>query len=442
MMRQPHSLNHGWAAIFCALGGAIRAAAGAELPKPLAYEVITERSPFEKVVVVDAPAGRLAWRDLFMGLAKAHDFEDRELEETFPESSCNLNGRFAKWGLFCLNRLGAPHYSFKVESIRDAIGDQLVVRIDEEAIRTSRRRVKSRIRHWESAIRGGENQRSYGLRLDEEWRDAPADTPLVVLVHGYNSRSSEMVALATSIRSKGFPVATFDYPNDQAIQMSADLLAEQLSNVAEMQSRRRVALVTHSMGGLVARAVVEDTHTGVKNVSRLIMVSPPNQGSALAYFAMGLDLVEHVCRASAKERFDITAAIDDGLAEANADLCPDSIFLARLNHRKRNPHVRYSILLGNQALIQPDQWAEIMTRAKRITQSNRVLAFMSSRLIQRLDDLDEVVSGVGDGVVAIKRGLLEDVEDTIVMDMDHAAALRNHTEASTAALHEEIFARL
>ena len=47
------------------------------------------------------------------------------------------------------------------------------------------------------------------------------------------------------------------------------------------------------MGGLVARACLEEARLAPGNVDRLIMVSPPNHGTNLALFAVGTDLWEH-----------------------------------------------------------------------------------------------------------------------------------------------------
>ena len=45
-------------------------------------------------------------------------------------------------------------------------------------------------------------------------------------------------------------------------------------------------------------------------------------------------------------------------------------------------------------------------------------------LIETLEDLDEVVDGKGDGVVAVKRGRLEGVADTVLADFTHLSVMQ------------------
>jgi hypothetical protein len=45
----------------------------------------------------------------------------------------------------------------------------------------------------------------------------------------------------------------------------------------------------------------------------------------------------------------------------------------------------------------------------------------AERLAAILSDIDEVVEGKGDGIVAVKRGRLEGVADTLVMPFGHMA---------------------
>jgi len=413
-------------------------------PSPTNYVVITDNVPFKTEVVIQAPGGKLAWRDLFLGLARAHHFDDQELTGASPSTSCDLGTPCSQWALYCLNRMGGSSYSFRVHSTSGGEHQQLVIHIDNEAFLESRRAVKDKLRHWMRAINGGVDRHQVGLKMVEGWQNTDPTLPLVVLVHGYNARSSELVALVEAARERGYPVGTFDYPNDQSIQDSADLLAGELKAVARQHPDRQVALVTHSMGGVLARAVIEDAAADPGNVAQLIMVSPPNHGSTLAYFARGLDVWECFCRRPVTdwEFASLTAAIHDGLAEANTDLCPDSIFLARLNRRDRNPRVAYAILLGNRAWIAPERYAELLDRVDQAAESNRFLSFVTSRITARLADLDEVVHGAGDGVVALKRGMLEGVEDVAILEMDHNAMLRSPAEDATAVVHEEIFSRL
>ena len=133
----------------------------------------------------------------------------------------------------------------------------------------------------------------YGLRLEDGWDRSDPNKPLVIMIHGFNSTPEQNVSLMLPIRAAGFPCATFAYPNDYFIRSSAQLLSNELRNFASQNPHRRVILVCHSMGGLVARACVEDPLYDPGNVDRLIMIAPPTHGTFIAHFAVGTDLWEH-----------------------------------------------------------------------------------------------------------------------------------------------------
>ncbi len=192
-------------------------------------------------------------------------------------------------------------------------------------------------RSWlRSCVESEEDRRRYGLRLDEGWSEAAVEGPVVVLVHGFNSTPERSENLIASARRAGMSCGVFAYPNDQPLRASAELLSSKLKAFSAKHPGRRVALVTHSMGGLVARECLEDEALNPANVDRLIMVAPPTHGSMLARFAVGLDLWEHWLHRRDGNPWQRTRdSIADGLSEAPTDLRPGSAFLTRLNARPR-----------------------------------------------------------------------------------------------------------
>ncbi|MEX0613060.1 MAG: alpha/beta fold hydrolase [Pirellulales bacterium] len=262
----------------------------------------------------------------------------------------------------------------------------------------------------------------YGLRLDDNWRAAPAGQPVIILVHGYNSCPAQNVALMKPICQAQLPCGTFAYPNDHTVQDSAQLLSCELRRFAARYPERRVVLVCHSLGGLVARACVENPLYDPGNVERLIMIAPPTHGSMIAHFAVGTDLWEHwIARTEGGPWRRVRDSIVDGLGEAADDLCPGSEFLGELNARPLHPRVRYTILLGTGAGIEEAQLAwirdSICDKLARMPGGDR----SAERLAAILNDMDELVVGKGDGVVALKRGRLDGVADTLVMPFGHLA---------------------
>ena len=82
--------------------------------------------------------------------------------------------------------------------------------------------------------------------------------------------------LTLSLRKAGFDAVLLDYDWRLDIASLGKLLATRLA----ADGREEVALIGHSMGGLVARAAL--THAAGRQVSQLIMLGTPNSGSLAA----------------------------------------------------------------------------------------------------------------------------------------------------------------
>lgn len=262
----------------------------------------------------------------------------------------------------------------------------------------------------------------FGLHLNDDWSRADSTRPVVILIHGFNSTPKQNAALLAPIHGAGFPCGTFAYPNDYMIRYAAQLLSSELCRFRQQYPGRRVVLVCHSMGGLVARACVEDSLYDPGNVERLIMIAPPTHGTVLAHFAVGTDVWEHwLARKEGWPWQRVRDSIVDGLGEAACDLCPHSEFLTELNSRPLNPHVRYTVMLGTGARLSEAQLDWIRDSVCSAVAKMPGGSSSAADLSRFLADVDELVDGKGDGVVAVKRGRLDGVPDTVVMPFGHLA---------------------
>jgi pimeloyl-ACP methyl ester carboxylesterase len=221
------------------------------------------------------------------------------------------------------------------------------------------------------------------------------------------------------------------------------LLSEQLRSFAGPHADRRVAIVGHSMGGLVARAVIEDPELDPGNVVQLIMIGTPNHGSQLALLPGGLEMCDHL----ANRRDDgveglVRVSIADGLNEAKHDLEPGSEFLKRLNARERNPRVKYSLLIGTGGPLSAAALAELRERLAVARQQNEVVRLIAPRLQESLSDLEELERGRGDGAVAVCRARLEGVEDTELLPFEHLSIQCGPDETRGSELTAAILKRL
>jgi pimeloyl-ACP methyl ester carboxylesterase len=260
----------------------------------------------------------------------------------------------------------------------------------------------------------------YGLVLDDAWQETDAALPVVVVVHGYNSCPRRNQAMADAIRSAGYPCGMFSYPNDFTIVTSAQLLSSELRRFGRQHPDRRVILVCHSMGGMVARACVEDSLYDPGNVDRLILIAPPTHGTAIAHFAVGTDVWEHwLARRDGGPWRRFRDSIVDGLGEAADELCPESTFLSDLNSRSLNPRIEYTVILGTGAKMTEAEmdWIResVIAKLTQVPGAKSGVEWLDTLLA----DMDELVEGKGDGVVAVARGRLDGVTDTLVLPFGH-----------------------
>ncbi|MCC7086800.1 MAG: hypothetical protein IT427_17520 [Pirellulales bacterium] len=285
----------------------------------------------------------------------------------------------------------------------------------------------------------------YGLCCDESANaaiaDAAVDKPYVILVHGFNSTPERCATLLKPIHDAGYRCGTMQYPNDQSIVDSAALLSRELKDFAKREPDTKFSLVTYSMGGLVAREALENVKLDPGNVRQLIMVAPPTHGSSCARIVCSGDLWEHGVDGHGGLLNCVYACVEDGLGEARHDLVPESPFLKRLNSRKLNERIRYSILLGTAGPFSPAGLILAKKAVRQSAEANEFVNIIRPALDKTLDDLHDAVED-GDGVVTVARGRLEGVSDTVLLGFNHWNVVNHPEDETVAAVHREILKRL
>lgn len=280
-------------------------------------------------------------------------------------------------------------------------------------------------------------QPEYGLRA-LAGRHASRHAGMVVFIHGYNSRPEDLETFVRETQQAGYRCASFRYPNDQSLVKSARLLSDVLSD-----QKGDISIIAHSMGGLIAREAIENPQLDHGNVRRLIMITPPNNGSALARFAYSMDIVEYLtCDRRRKESGFVYGSIIDGLAEATDDMSPNSKFLRQLNSRPRNAKVRYTIVLGTDGPWDPTNLRKTRNCVSHLSGRCAWVRTAKEAIKSGLPELDELVAGKGDGIVSVKRGRLDGVEDVIIGEFDHTDFFSDDPNPSAVKARDRIIARL
>jgi pimeloyl-ACP methyl ester carboxylesterase len=108
----------------------------------------------------------------------------------------------------------------------------------------------------------------------------------VLLVHGYVCNRAAWWWFGRKLAARGETVwAVTLEPVYASIDELARVLAERVDELRAATGTLQVVLVTHSMGGLIARAYLRDR--GAAKVARLVTIGGPHHGSVHAYLGAG-----------------------------------------------------------------------------------------------------------------------------------------------------------
>jgi len=162
----------------------------------------------------------------------------------------------------------------------------------------------------------------------------------VVLIYGYQEAPDVYYHLSEYLTDKNFYCSTMEYDSKAGVKPGAKVLEEFLNKKKQEFMNKGIlvnkfTLITHSMGGLVARCyTASDVYIKNEDVNKIIFISVPHKGS---YFA------------SLGENFYNDASIKD--------LAPDSDLFANIFESSMNKGLNRSIQIANIT----SQYDEVVT---------------------------------------------------------------------------------
>jgi len=117
--------------------------------------------------------------------------------------------------------------------------------------------------------------------------DKSCTRPPVLLIHGYGHNRSAWIYYLFRLKRAGYKNAyTFHYPGiGSNFQDIAERLKKHIATISQQHNNHRVALIGHSLGGLLVRAVLKDPETAGRACAAATLCAA-HQGSKLAVFAV------------------------------------------------------------------------------------------------------------------------------------------------------------
>jgi triacylglycerol esterase/lipase EstA (alpha/beta hydrolase family) len=116
-------------------------------------------------------------------------------------------------------------------------------------------------------------------------------SPPVLLLHGYGCNSGYWAHLVPLLDAARISHATVDLePVTGDIDGYVALVEQAVQDLCARTGAAKVAIVAHSMGGLVARAWMR--RHGTARVARVITLGTPHHGTSLASFGVGTNAAQ------------------------------------------------------------------------------------------------------------------------------------------------------
>jgi pimeloyl-ACP methyl ester carboxylesterase len=386
------------------------------------------------VLGLSAPAGAQAERSVEVPIGQSGDVQVAEIVSRLAQASGVTLERPA--ASLTLSTQGLARALTKT-LLEESLGPEVAIRfqpgamvltIDDRILARDQRGEWLRRLHdlADRATEAARRRALYGMRALTSYRPNDATRPTLCLVHGLNSSSGGFVHMIPWLEEAGYGLVIYDYPFNRRIEESCVEFARDWAAFRRQAGEQAAwAIVAHSMGVFLARALVEDDATWGHDVSSLVLIAPVNQGSHLARVQTAFQLVNGLQSINGKNTTKAMMHLADGLGQAAQDMLPGSPFLTRVNQRPRRSGLAYHIIAGDSGFLTRDGRAQLDARIDLLTRNSGIFGRLTQAATADLSSLlDELTDGTGDGCVAVERTRLDGVTDHLTIHANHAELIR------------------
>ncbi len=107
------------------------------------------------------------------------------------------------------------------------------------------------------------------------------ESEIVFLIHGLCGSRLDMRPIAKRLRRRGYTIRNWSYRSfGNSIETHAERLSDELTALDRELRNHRFHVVTHSMGGIIARSAFANRQ--LERLGRVVMLAPPHRGSHVA----------------------------------------------------------------------------------------------------------------------------------------------------------------
>ncbi len=139
----------------------------------------------------------------------------------------------------------------------------------------------------------------------------------VIILHGIARSSNHMKSLAKILEKSGFSVINLDYPSTSCnLEDLTDIIHQKIFTY--IASDKKIHFVTHSMGGLLVRALIKKYQ--YKSLGKIVQLAPPNHGSEIADLLKNFWLYKKIYGPAGQQLITDQSAIKHLFGQVNYDL--------------------------------------------------------------------------------------------------------------------------